>query len=102
MQENAIVHHLVWKLFHIEQGIENNTEAIQEKNDQLADMRATNSEADDQQKAAKKELNRATKDATRKEKEVKQREKDLDARVRARPGPVTESQLLTCDFLTET
>ena len=83
-QEDAIVHHLVWKLFHIEQGIEINTEAIGEKNEQLTQLREANSEADEQQKAAKKELNRATKESSRKEKQVKQREKDLETAVSQR------------------
>ncbi|KAK4053210.1 Structural maintenance of chromosomes protein 1 [Microbotryomycetes sp. JL221] len=77
-KDNAIVHYLVWKLFHIEQSIDANTEAIEEKNDSLANLRTQHSKHDEEQKSARKEVNKAVKDAGKKDKELKSKEKQLE------------------------
>ncbi|KAK4047981.1 Structural maintenance of chromosomes protein 1 [Microbotryomycetes sp. JL201] len=77
-KENAIVHYLVWKLFHIEQRIDVNTEAIRDKNERLAQLRIEHGQFEDEQKAARKQVNKATKDAGKKDKEVKSKEKELE------------------------
>lgn len=79
------MHHLVWKIFHVEQGITSNTEAIEEKNTRLIDLRNDHSKFDEAQKAAKKESTKAQKEVSKQDKVVKKKEKDLEEAVRAFP-----------------
>ncbi|ORY92961.1 condensin complex subunit SMC1 [Leucosporidium creatinivorum] len=81
-KDAAIVHHLLFKLFHISQSIESNTTQIQEANERLVTIREENSAFEEDQKAARKEAQKAQKESGKKEKEVKKREKDLES---ARP-----------------
>ncbi|KAM0787898.1 hypothetical protein ACM66B_003947 [Microbotryomycetes sp. NB124-2] len=77
-KDNALVHYLVWKLFHIEQNIDANTETIQDTNQRLATLRAEHSKFEDEQKAARKDVNKAVKEATKKDKEIKAKETELE------------------------
>ena len=81
-QDNAVIRHLLWKLFHIKQGIQSSTEAIQEKNDALKDIRKEHDKYEDLQKAARKDVAKAQKDVTKQDKVVKKREKELEDSVR--------------------
>lgn len=81
-KEQAIVQHLVWQLFHIEQGIRGSVEMIEEKNAALDGLRADNAQFEEEQKAAKKEVTKAQKEVGRQDKLVRKREKELDESVR--------------------
>ena len=81
-KEQAVVQHLLWKLFHIEEGIRGSVETIEAKNEALDGLRAENAQFEEAQKAAKKEVARAQKEATRQEKLVHKREKELEENVR--------------------
>jgi len=69
---------LVWKLYHIQQAINANTEQIESKVEHLRDLRRANRIFDDRNNAAKKELARAQKDLNKHDKAVRKREKDLE------------------------
>lgn len=69
---------MLWKLYHIEQGIAANTEEIESKADHLRKLRKDHEKFDDANKAAKKELARAQKDFNKQDKAVRAREKDLE------------------------
>ncbi|SCV74401.1 BQ2448_6833 [Microbotryum intermedium] len=79
-KDDAVVHHLLWKLFHIGQGIEQNTSEIDEKNARLETLRAEHAEFEDQQKTAKKEYSKAQKDFSKQEKLVIRASKELEER----------------------
>ncbi|GAA5824181.1 hypothetical protein JCM11251_001555 [Rhodosporidiobolus azoricus] len=85
---DAIVHHLVWKLFHLEEGIKGNEDRIEERNEELKKLREENEKFEEEVRGVKKEVNRAQKEVTKQEKAVKAKEKELDE---ARP------ELLTID-----
>lgn len=77
-QENATIQHLLWKLYHIDQGIATNTASIADLNEQLKKLRSDHSSFDEAQKLAKKEVAKAVKDAGKAEKQVKKAEKSLE------------------------
>ncbi|BGP39995.1 Structural maintenance of chromosomes protein 1 [Rhodotorula kratochvilovae] len=75
---DAVVHHLVWKLFHIEEGIKGAEERIDVRNDELKKLREENEGFEEEIRARKKEVTKATKEVTKQEREVKKKEKDLE------------------------
>jgi structural maintenance of chromosome 1 len=81
VQDDAIIRHLVWKLYHIEQGIQANTEEIESKADHLRQLRKDHDKYDQANRQAKKELARAQKDLNKQDKAVRQRENDLEEAV---------------------
>ncbi|BGP16097.1 hypothetical protein JCM10213_007524 [Rhodosporidiobolus nylandii] len=83
---DAVVHHLVWKLFHIEEGIKANEEKIEERNEELKKLRDENEKYDEEVRAKKKEANKAQKEAGKQERAVKAKEKELED---TRPDLVT-------------
>ncbi|GAA5897594.1 hypothetical protein JCM6882_003527 [Rhodosporidiobolus microsporus] len=83
---DAVVHHLVWKLFHLEEGIKANEDRIEERNEELKKLREENEKFEEEVRGKKKEVNRAQKDVTKQEKAVKTKEKELEE---ARPDLVT-------------
>ncbi|GAA5851241.1 hypothetical protein JCM8547_004180 [Rhodosporidiobolus lusitaniae] len=83
---DAIVHHLVWKLFHIEEGIKASEEKIEERNEELKGLREENEKFEEEVRGKRKEANRAQKEVGKQEKAVKGKEKELEE---ARPEIVT-------------
>lgn len=79
---DAIVHHLVWKLFHIEEGIKASEEKIEERNEELKQLRDENEKFEEEVRAKKKEVNKATKEVGKQERLVKAKEKELEEAVR--------------------
>ncbi|KPV75520.1 uncharacterized protein RHOBADRAFT_53491 [Rhodotorula graminis WP1] len=78
---DAVVHHLVWKLFHIEQGIKAAEERIDERNVELKKLRDENESFEDDVRSKRKAVNKAQKEVGKQEREVKNKEKELlDAR----------------------
>ena len=76
-----MIHHLVWKLYHLESLIQSRTENIEERNEALKGLRAEQNEYDKKLKAARKEQTAAQKEVTKQEKLVKKRERDLEDKV---------------------
>ncbi|GAA5966085.1 hypothetical protein JCM21900_006440 [Sporobolomyces salmonicolor] len=85
-KDSAIVHHVVWKLFHLEQGIRRNEESIEEKNEELKRLRSENEDVEEKVREKRKEAQRAQKDVGKQERAVKAKEKELEE---ARPELVT-------------
>lgn len=75
------MHHLLWKLFHINKNIDANAEEIETKNESLANMREEQSKFDELLKHARKEVASASKAVSKQEKELKKREKQLEEKV---------------------
>jgi structural maintenance of chromosome 1 len=94
---DAIVHHLVWKLFHIEEGIKASEEKIEERNEDLKRLREENEKFEEEVRAKKKEVNKATKEVGKQERAVKTKEKELEEAVRLAfpfPSPLSLLTLL--------
>ncbi|GAA6027216.1 hypothetical protein JCM8097_002493 [Rhodosporidiobolus ruineniae] len=83
---DAVVHHLVWKLHHIEAGIKASEDRIEERNEELSRLREENDKFEEEVRAKKKEVNKAQKEVTKQERTVKAKEKELEE---ARPDLVT-------------
>ncbi|GAA6012005.1 hypothetical protein JCM10207_003457 [Rhodosporidiobolus poonsookiae] len=83
---DAVVHHVVWRLFHVEEGIRANEEKIEERNEELGRLREENGKTEEEVRRVKKEVNRAQKEVGKQERAVKAKEKELDE---ARPELVT-------------
>lgn len=75
---DAVVHHAVWKLFHLEEGIKASEERIEEVNVQLDELRKENEEQEEIARKARKEVNKAQKEVRQQEKLVKEKEKELE------------------------
>lgn len=95
---DAVVHHVVWRLFHVEQGIKEAESRIDERNEQLKALWEENDKFEDEVRGKKKEVNKAQKDVTKQEREVKSKEKELEDAVRTfasrRVFPLTSHALL--------
>ncbi|GAA5989539.1 hypothetical protein JCM10908_000522 [Rhodotorula pacifica] len=75
---DAVVHHVVWKLFHIQEGIQQNEETIEKTNEQLAELREENEQVEETTRKARKEVNKAMKEVKQQDKLVKEKEKELE------------------------
>lgn len=78
LQDEAVVRHLLWKLYHINTEISTATEEIDALSESLAGLRAEQAKHESSLKSARKEVASAQKVALKQEKEVKKREKDLE------------------------
>ncbi|GAA6023631.1 hypothetical protein JCM11491_006180 [Sporobolomyces phaffii] len=76
--ENATSHHVVWKLWHVEDGIRANEETIEERNAALDAMRDANREAEDKRKEKSKEVQKRQKEVGKQERAVRSKEKELE------------------------
>ncbi|PLW19360.1 hypothetical protein PCANC_09140 [Puccinia coronata f. sp. avenae] len=74
-RDEAIIHHLLWKLFHIESQMSENLESIESKNETLRPMRAEAAELERSLAAARRELAHVTRDVAQIENELKSKEK---------------------------
>ncbi|KAL8278439.1 hypothetical protein RQP46_009129 [Phenoliferia psychrophenolica] len=77
-KEAATIQLLLWKLYHIDQGISTHANTIADLNQQLTKLREDHSTFDEAQKGAKKDVAKAVKDAGKAEKHVKKAEKALE------------------------
>lgn len=82
-KDQAVIHHLVWKLYHIQEQIDEARTEIEEKNAGIADLRQEQEEHEDRLRKARKEVASAQKHLHKQEKEVKKRERDLEEKVRS-------------------
>ena len=86
--ENAISHQIVWKLFHLEEGMKASEEKIEERNEALDELRKTNGEAEEKRKEKVKEVQKKQKEVGKSERAVKAKEKELEEAVRFRLRPI--------------
>ncbi|KAI8451120.1 RecF/RecN/SMC [Phakopsora pachyrhizi] len=74
-RDEAIVHHLLWKLYHIERQIVGFSKSIREKNLTLDPLRAEIEEFDKLMTSARKEYTQVTKNVLKAERDLKAKEK---------------------------
>lgn len=79
--ENAIGHQIVWKLWHLEQGMKDNEETIEERNEALDTLRKNNGEAEERRKEKTKEAQKKQKEVGKQERAMKSKEKELEEAV---------------------
>jgi structural maintenance of chromosome 1 len=79
--ENAISHQIVWKLWHLEQGMKDNEEKIEERNEALDNLRKNNGEAEEKRKEKTKEVQKKQKEVGKGERAMKTKEKELEEAV---------------------
>lgn len=77
-RDQEIIHLLLWKLFHIEASINENSEAIKLQNDGLAALQAESHELDQQVTQARKDYTQATRDVIKAERSLKAKEKEKE------------------------
>lgn len=75
---DAVVHHVVWKLFHLEEGIKRSEGRIEEVNAQLTELREENEQHEETARKARKEVNKAQKEVKQQDKLVREKEKELE------------------------
>lgn len=90
---DAVVHHVVWKLFHIHEGIQQNEEAIEKTNEQLVELREENEQVEETMRKARKEVNKAMKEVKQQDKLVKEKEKQLENAVSSGPSQAPMASL---------
>ncbi|GAA5883506.1 hypothetical protein JCM16303_005451 [Sporobolomyces ruberrimus] len=76
--ENAVSHEIVWKLWHLQEGIRENEEKIEERNADLDELRKSNGEAEEKRKAKGKEVQKKQKEVGKQERAMKAKEKELE------------------------
>ncbi|GAA6061274.1 hypothetical protein JCM10212_004680 [Sporobolomyces blumeae] len=81
--ENAIAHEVVWKLFHVEQGIKANEDRIEERNAELGELRERLGDREKKTDEKRKEAQKRQKEVGKQERAVKAKEKELEE---ARPS----------------
>ncbi|KAA1069968.1 Structural maintenance of chromosomes protein 1 [Puccinia graminis f. sp. tritici] len=74
-RDEAIIHHLLWKLFHIEAQINEHLESIESKNETLGPMRLEVADLERSVAAARREYAQVTREVARTENELKSKEK---------------------------
>jgi structural maintenance of chromosome 1 len=71
----------LWKLFHIEQGLERNAEQIQEHSETLDDLRAERDTRDRELTSVRADQAKSRSAMLQKEKKIKKAEQSLEAKV---------------------
>ncbi|EJD42066.1 hypothetical protein AURDEDRAFT_168856 [Auricularia subglabra TFB-10046 SS5] len=77
-REHAVLQRLLWKLYHIEERIEDNTRAIKTQSMALAALRAEQAQNDAVAEAARAEYAKTRSEVIAKEKRIKKQEKNLE------------------------
>lgn len=72
---------MLWRLFHIEEGLENNARAIKAKNRALQELRDKRTECDTELDSARADQARARTSVIQQEKKIKKAETALEAKV---------------------
>jgi structural maintenance of chromosome 1 len=81
MQDELVLHRILYKLFHIEEAIDRNAREIKAKNKTLAGLREEQNVHEKALEEARKEQAQARSNALQKDKKVKKAEKAVDAKV---------------------
>lgn len=82
--QQSIVHHLLWKLFHIQTEIKSSKAAIEEKKESMNELVQEQQAHDERLTKARKEHATAQKGVMKQEKRVKLKEKEVADKVRPR------------------
>ncbi|KZT54653.1 condensin complex subunit SMC1 [Calocera cornea HHB12733] len=77
-RDALIVHRLLWKLYHIQDTVESNTELIKSKNAELATMKAEQAKLDSAYEKARKQQAEQHKKTMQADKQIKKAEKTLE------------------------
>ena len=80
-QDDLIMQRLLWKLFHIEEKIEDNTRAIKTQNKELVGLREDQKEHDERLAKAREAQAKARSEVSKRERRIKKQEKALEAKV---------------------
>ncbi|GAA5943343.1 cohesin subunit SMC1 [Sporobolomyces koalae] len=76
--ENATSHQIVWKLWHLEQGMTTNEQTIEERNAALDALRKNSGQAEEKRKDRLKEVQKKQKEVGKRERTMKAKEKELE------------------------
>ena len=79
-RDEAIVSHILWKLFHFQQNMDANKAEIERQNEELMEFERVHEEANNQLEEARTEQARATRSVNRQERNIKKKEKELEAK----------------------
>ncbi|KAG8849135.1 Structural maintenance of chromosomes protein 1 [Tulasnella sp. 330] len=79
-RDSLIVHRLLWKLYHIEEAIENNVRDIKSRNDELVQLRQEQSAHEDIVTKARAAQAAARTEVLKREKVIKKKEKGLESK----------------------
>lgn len=76
-KDQAIIHHLLWKLYHIQDEISTSQTSIEEKKESMQDLTAEQEAHEANLSKARKEVASAQKQVLKQEKKVKTKEKEI-------------------------
>ncbi len=76
-KDAQVLHQLLWKLYHIEHALETQKETIDEKNDQLDELRAAQESEEERVTEARRDVGKVQKDMLAQEKKLKTAQQDL-------------------------
>jgi structural maintenance of chromosome 1 len=76
-----ILQRLLWKLYHIEEKIQDNVKAIKSQNDELVGLRMEQKEHGEKLETAREEQAKARSEVSKRERRIKKQEKALEAQV---------------------
>ncbi|TGZ79951.1 RecF/RecN/SMC protein [Ascodesmis nigricans] len=79
-RDDAIVTHVLWKLFHFQETMEQNKAEIEKHQEELREFNRANEKYSRRVDDAKTEHAKATKSVAKQEREIKRKEKELEAR----------------------
>lgn len=79
-RDQAIVTHILWKLYHFQRVIEESGAEIQRHQEELKEHRRNTETYESGLEEAKKEQNKVSRDVSKVEKHIKQKEKDIEAK----------------------
>ncbi|KAG8997801.1 Structural maintenance of chromosomes protein 1 [Tulasnella sp. JGI-2019a] len=79
-RDSLVVHRLLWKLYHIEEAIENNIRDIKSRNTELVQLRQEQSSQEDIVSRARAQQATARTDVLKREKIIKKKEKALESK----------------------
>lgn len=80
-KDQAVIHHLLWKLFHIQDDIKNNQTSIEEKKEAMTELVKEQEAHEERLRKARKDVASAQKQVTKQEKQVKAKEKEVAEKV---------------------
>ncbi|KAF1815777.1 cohesin complex subunit [Eremomyces bilateralis CBS 781.70] len=79
-RDEAVVQHILWKLFHYQRVIDESTEEIQRQQEELKEFRRKNQSFEESLETARREQARASREVSKIEKEIKKAEKDIEGK----------------------
>lgn len=101
-RDQAIVTHILWKLFHFQRVIEESAAEIQKHQEELKEHRRSIEKYENSLEEAKKEQTKASRDVNKVEKTIKKKEKDIEVKENAlvpiaEKIDITEKNLKKCN-----